>query len=111
MPTKPEHLHRLEVPVIVELGHRTMRLREVMGLLPGAIIDLHRDAEEELELLINNQVIATGAAVKVGENFGIRLTAVGSADQRAQSMSVADETPGEDDAAALAEAFLSGQDI
>jgi flagellar motor switch protein FliN/FliY len=111
MPTKPEHLHRLEVPVIVELGHRTMRLSEVMSLLPGAIIDLYKDAEEELELLINNQVVATGTAVKVGENFGIRLTTVGSAAQRAESVSAAAAPPEEADAAALAEAFLSGQDL
>ena len=110
MPTKPEHLHRLEVPVIVELGHRSMRLSEVMSLLPGAIVDLDKNADEELELLINNQIVATGTAVKVGENFGIRLTTVGSAEQRAASLAENAGSPEEDEAAALAEAFLSGQD-
>jgi flagellar motor switch protein FliN/FliY len=113
MPTKREHLLHLEVPVIVELGRRKMRLQDVMTLLPGAIIDLGKDAEEELELLINNEVVATGSAVKVGENFGLRLTSVGTRRQRAEQALEGGAAPeaGEDDAAALAEAFLSGQDF
>lgn len=73
-----ESILNLEVPLIVQLGERAMSLREVLALVPGAIIEIPKPADDELDLLINNRRIGVGTAVKVGENFGIRLTAVGS---------------------------------
>jgi flagellar motor switch protein FliN/FliY len=68
----------LEVPVIVQLGELQMNLRDVLALVPGAIIEIPKLADDELDLLINNQRVGVGAAVKVGENFGLRITAIGS---------------------------------
>jgi len=73
---------RLEVPVIVRLGERTMSLQEVIGLVPGAIIELPKGSEDELDLMVNNKQIGTGAAVKVGENFGIRINYIGDIRER-----------------------------
>ena len=113
MPSNDGRLHKLEVPVIVELGRRWLRLGEVMNLMPGTIIDLEKDAESELDLLVNNEVLATGLAVKVGENFGLRLSTVGSAKQRAQIAADSEQTPSVGDSAAdaLAEQLLAGQDL
>ncbi len=68
---------RLEVPVIVQIGDRMMPFEKVMNLAPGAIIELSKSADEELEILVNNKQIGLGNAVKVGENFGVRVTYVG----------------------------------
>ncbi len=68
----------LEVPVIVRLGERPMSLREVLTLVPGSIIEIPKPADDELDLMINNRRIGVGTAVKVGENFGIRITAIGA---------------------------------
>jgi flagellar motor switch protein FliN len=68
----------IEVPVIVQLGVRRMTVGEVMRFAVGAIIEFSKSAEEELELLANNQPVGKGHAVKVGENFGIKLTRIGS---------------------------------
>lgn len=70
-------LKKLEVPVIVVLGRRQLPVKDVVSLVPGAIVELPKNAEEDLELQVNNKVIGLGRAVKVGENFGIRLTFVG----------------------------------
>jgi flagellar motor switch protein FliN/FliY len=67
----------IEVPVIVQLGTREMTVAEVTRFAVGAIIEFEKSAEEELELLINNKVIGKGAAVKVGENFGIKISMIG----------------------------------
>jgi flagellar motor switch protein FliN/FliY len=77
---------RLEVPVIVRLGERSLTTREVIGLAPGAIIELTKQAEEPLDLLVNNKQIGRGFAVKVGENFGIRITEIGDVRDRIQAM-------------------------
>ena len=73
---------RLEVPVIVRLGERSMSLTEVIALVPGSIIQLPKNADEELDLLISNKQIGTGAAVKVGENFGLRISYIGDIRER-----------------------------
>jgi flagellar motor switch protein FliN/FliY len=67
----------IEVPVIVLLGQRRMTVGEVMRLGVGAIVEFQKSAEEELDLLVNNKPIGRGHAVKVGENFGIKLAGVG----------------------------------
>jgi len=96
--------------VIVVLGQRLMSLREVMAFAPGSIVEIPKDAESELELCVNNKVIGSGKAVKVGENFGLRLVFVG--DLKSRVLAAADpndsmvEAVDED---ALAEAMLAGQ--
>lgn len=93
----PENPHnvaqilKLEVPIVVRLGERTMEVEEVLGLVPGAIIELPKSADSELDLLVNNKPIGCGVAVKVGENFGIRLTYLGDVASRIQAM--ADNAP------------------
>jgi flagellar motor switch protein FliN len=77
---------RLEVPVIVKLADRKLLLSEVMRLGAGAIIEFVKSSSEPLELLINNKVIAVGETVKVGENFGLRLTRIGDIHQVIQSL-------------------------
>jgi flagellar motor switch protein FliN/FliY len=88
-PTTPAELQRilrLEVPVIVKLAERRLMLSEVMRLGTGAIIEFFKSSDEPLELLINNKVIGVGETVKVGENFGLRITQVGDLRQVIKSM-------------------------
>ena len=66
----------IEVPVIVQLGVRRMTVQEVMRFAVGAIIEFSKSAEEEMELLANNMTIGKGQAVKVGENFGIKISSI-----------------------------------
>ena len=85
---------KLDVPLIVRLGRRELRLSEVIRLVPGAIVELTKQADEELELLVNNKVIGTGKAVKVGENFGLRMAFVGDLRQRVAAVGAAEEVGG-----------------
>lgn len=111
-----DSVKRLEVPIIVRLGERTMKLDAVLGLVPGSIIELPQHAEDELALLVHNKAIGLGQAVKVGENFGLRITFLGDVRARLEAMmggsielGASDDAAGDDDAAALAEALLAGQ--
>ena len=72
-----QRILRLEVPVIVRLAERKLLLSEVMRLGTGAIIEFAKSSDEPLVLLINNKPIGLGETVKVGENFGLRITQVG----------------------------------
>jgi len=77
---------RLEVPIIVRLGERKLLLSEVLRLGTGAIIEFSKRSDEPLELLINNKMIGVGETVKVGENFGLRITQIGDVKQLIQAL-------------------------
>ncbi|MGA2232234.1 MAG: FliM/FliN family flagellar motor switch protein [Tepidisphaeraceae bacterium] len=81
-----ERILHLQVPVIVKLAERKLNVNEVMRLGTGAIIEFFKSSDEPLELMINNKVIGVGEAVKVGENFGLRLTQIGDVRQIIQSL-------------------------
>jgi flagellar motor switch protein FliN len=85
-PADLERILRLRVPVIVKLAERKISVQEVLRLSNGAIIEFHKSSDDPLELLINNKPIGLGMAVKVGENFGIRLTQVGEVRQLVQAL-------------------------
>ena len=85
-PTELQRILRLEVPVIVKLAERRLMLSEVMRLGTGAIIEFFKSSDEPLELLINNKVIGVGETVKVGENFGLRITQIGDLKQVIKSL-------------------------
>ena len=90
-PTPPaardvDRILRIEVPVIVKLAERTLTLQEVMRLGPGAIIEFEKANDEPLELMVNNKTIALGETVKVGENFGIKVSQIGDVRQVIKSL-------------------------
>jgi flagellar motor switch protein FliN/FliY len=89
MPGRLDSILKLEVPVIVVIASRDMPVKEVMNLAPGAILELPKLADEELEVLVNNKPIGLGTAVKVGENFGIRITFVGDLRHRINALGAA----------------------
>jgi flagellar motor switch protein FliN/FliY len=76
----------LSVPVIVRLAQRRLTFAEVLRLGTGAIIEFEKASDEPLELMINNKVIASGETVKVGENFGLRITQIGDVKQVIRSL-------------------------
>ncbi|MGH7178908.1 MAG: FliM/FliN family flagellar motor switch protein [Tepidisphaeraceae bacterium] len=85
-PDELERILRLEVPVIVRLAQRTLSMAEVLRIGTGAIIEFFKSSDEPLELLINNKPIGLGETVKVGENFGLRITQIGDVKQVIRSM-------------------------
>ena len=85
-PNELQRIMRLEVPVIVKLAERKLTLAEVMRLGPGAIIEFSKSSDEPLELLINNKAIGLGDAVKVGENFGLKINQIGDVKEVIRSL-------------------------
>jgi flagellar motor switch protein FliN/FliY len=114
MPKTDDNLQqilRLNVPVVVRLGERHMTVSEVVGLVPGAIIELPKPADSELDLLVNNKPIGQGVAVKVGENFGLKVTFIGDLKERVRALGSVTLTVTETvdgNASDLADRLLSG---
>lgn len=86
MATDLSKIVKLEVPIIVQIGERYFSMNEILSLGPGAILELEKSSEDELTLLVNNKPIGSGEAVKVGENFGIRVTELGTPAERIEAL-------------------------
>lgn len=67
---------QINVPLMVVLAQRKMHVREILNICIGSIIEFDKPSDQELELLVNNRSIAFGHAVKVGENFGLKIMRV-----------------------------------
>ncbi|MCA9303091.1 MAG: FliM/FliN family flagellar motor switch protein [Phycisphaerales bacterium] len=114
MKTDLKSILALEVPLVVVLGERTIALRDVISWVPGSIFEIPKSAEEDLDIRINDRAIGLGSAVKIGENFGIRVNYIGNPKQRILAMG---EQPPQDDfvdesgmsADEIAMALLEGQ--
>ena len=66
----------VELHVTLRFGQRQLTLREVMDLTSGSVVELDRQVEEPVELLLNGTVIARGEAVVIDGNYGLRVTEV-----------------------------------
>lgn len=66
----------VELAMSLRFGQRQMPLREVLELTSGSVIELDRQVDEPVELLLDGKVIARGEAVIVDGNYGLRVTEV-----------------------------------
>jgi flagellar motor switch protein FliN len=85
-PADVQRILKLRVPVIVKLAERKMSTAEVLRLGLGAIIEFSKPSNDPLDMMINNSLIGRGEAVKVGENFGLRIQAIGTPQQLVSAM-------------------------
>jgi flagellar motor switch protein FliN len=66
----------VELNVTLRFGQRQLTLREVLELTTGSVIELDRQIEEPVELLLDGKVIARGEAVVIDGNYGVRVLEV-----------------------------------
>jgi len=76
----------VELGVTLRFGSRRAPLREVLGLSPGAVLELNREIQEPVDLLLNDRVIARGDVVVVDGNYGLHITDVISPEQRLRTV-------------------------
>ena len=70
----------------VEVGRSNLKLRDLLKLTQGSVVELDRIAGEPLDLLVNNTVVAQGEVVLVNDRYGIRLTKVVPATDRMKNV-------------------------
>ena len=70
------------MPVSICFGRASMPLREIMKLTGGSAVELDRRPDDEVDILVNNCVIARGEVVVIDGNYGVRVTGIISREQR-----------------------------
>jgi len=79
-------LQNITVTLSIEVGRAMIKIRDLMRLSQGSVVELDRIAGEPLDLLDNNTVVAQGEIVLVNERYGIRLTRVAPASERMKNL-------------------------
>ncbi|MGL4314928.1 MAG: flagellar motor switch protein FliN [Sphingomonas sp.] len=69
-------LAQVPVRLSVEVGAASLRLRDVLALEEGGVIELDRQADEPLDIKVNGTLIARGEIVVIEGRFGVRLVEI-----------------------------------
>jgi flagellar motor switch protein FliN/FliY len=84
LPSNLELLLDVQLEATIRFGAREMLLRNIFGLMPGAVVELDQMVNDPAELLVAGRLIARGEVVVVDGNFGLRVTEVASPKVRAE---------------------------
>ncbi|MBC34088.1 MAG: flagellar motor switch protein FliN [Rickettsiales bacterium] len=79
-------LENIEVRLTVEVGNTEIKIKDLLRLNEGSVVELDRLAGEPLDILANGTKIAKGEVVMVGERFGIRFTEVSDPEEMVQNL-------------------------
>ncbi|QBI21247.1 flagellar motor switch protein FliN [Egibacter rhizosphaerae] len=64
----------VNLEVTVELGRVRMRVRDLLQLSEGSVLELDRAAGAPVDVLVNGSVVARGDVVVVDDELGVRIT-------------------------------------
>ncbi|MFA6628344.1 MAG: flagellar motor switch protein FliY [Sulfuricurvum sp.] len=68
----------VKLPVRVRIGKKKMLLKDVLSMDIGSVIELNQLANDPLDILVDDHVIAQGEVVIVDGNFGVQITSIGT---------------------------------
>ena len=72
-----QQMLKTPVEVSVRLAEKKIELENLLMLSAGSLITFNKPCDDLLELYVNNCRYALGEAVKIDENFGMKVTEVG----------------------------------
>ena len=79
-------LENIEVKLTVEVGSTELKIRDLLRLNEGSVVELERLAGDPLDILANGVKIAKGEVDMVSERFSIRFTEVTNPEKRVQKI-------------------------
>lgn len=88
----PEEMSNIELikdvklPIRVRIGSKKMLLKDVLSMDIGSVIELDQLANDPLEILVGDKVIAMGEVVIVDGNFGVQIGDIGSKRERLEKL-------------------------
>lgn len=86
LPNNMELIKDVPLEVTVRLGKTVMKIRDILELGDGSIIELDKLAGEPVDLLVNGKLVAKGEVVVIDENFGFRVKDIISPTERLSTL-------------------------
>ena len=66
----------LRLPLSVELGRATMKVRDILGLEPASIVRLSRSTGEGADIRADNKSLMRGEIVVIEDRAGVRVNEI-----------------------------------
>ena len=88
-PTESKNIDMLldiKMQVRVRIGQKKMLLKDVISMDIGSVVELNQLANDPLEILIGDKVIAKGEVVIIDGNFGVQITEIGTKKERLEQL-------------------------
>lgn len=71
---KISFLYDVKLGVNVELGRASIKVKDILSLQPGSLVELNRLAGDPVEIIVNEKLIARGEVIVIDDNFAVRVT-------------------------------------
>ena len=81
-----ELIKDVKLPIRVRIGSKKMLLKDVLSMDIGSVIELDQLANDPLEILVGDKVIALGEVVIIDGNFGVQISDIGSKRERLEKL-------------------------
>jgi flagellar motor switch protein FliN/FliY len=76
LPSELERFVGVDLPVRVVLGRATLRLRDILKLTVGSLIELDARPGDLADVCVHDSVLARGEVVSIRGNYGVRIANV-----------------------------------
>lgn len=83
---KMDLLADISVRVTVEVGSASLTLASLLELGEGSVLELDRQVNDPLDLLVNGKLVARGEIVETNGRYGIRVIDVAQDGERLTGM-------------------------
>lgn len=76
----------VKLPIRVRIGSKKMLLKDVLNMDIGSVVELNQLANDPLDILVGDKIIALGEVVIVDGNFGVQITEIGTKKERIEKL-------------------------
>jgi flagellar motor switch protein FliN/FliY len=76
----------VDLPVSISFGKAQLPMKDVLKLTTGSIVELNRGISEQVEVLVNQCLIARGEVVVIDGNYGVRIQEIASRQDRLRTL-------------------------
>jgi flagellar motor switch protein FliN/FliY len=77
----------LPLEVMVRLGQTRILIRDLLRLDKNSVIELAQGADDPLDIVVNDRVLARGEVVVLDDRLGVRITDIVSKEERVETLS------------------------
>jgi len=81
-----ELIKDVKLPIRVRIGSKNMLLKDVLTMDIGSVIELDQLANDPLEILVGEKIIAEGEVVIIDGNFGVQISKIGTKRERLEKL-------------------------
>lgn len=79
-------IREVKLPIRVRIGSKQMLLKDILNMDIGSVIELDQLANDPLDIIVGDKVIAVGEVVIIDGNFGIQISEIVSKRERLQNI-------------------------